>query len=42
VVFTAGGLDVQKKGASEPQELRLILQHDIIPAFVTTKKKATP
>ena len=33
VVFTAGGLDVQKKGANEPRELRLMLQQDIIPAF---------
>jgi len=41
VVFTAGGLDVQKKGANEPRELRLMLQQDIIPAFVSKKKKAT-
>ena len=34
VVFTAGGLDVQKKGANEPRELRLMLQQDIIPAFM--------
>jgi len=40
VVFTAGGLDVQKKGANEPHELRLMLQKDIIPAFVSKMKKA--
>lgn len=33
VVFTAGGLRVQKKGASEPRELRPMLQQDILPAF---------
>jgi len=40
VVFTAGGLDVQKKGANEPRELRLMLQQDIIPALVPRKKRA--
>ena len=33
VVFTAGGVGVQKKGASEPRELRPMLQQDILPAF---------
>ena len=33
VVFTAGGLRVQKEGASEPRELRPMLQQDILPAF---------
>jgi len=41
VIFTAGGQDVQKKGANEPLELRLMLQQDIIPALVSKKKKAT-
>ena len=35
VVFTAGGLDAQNKSANEPRELRVMLQQDIIPAFMS-------
>ena len=35
-----GGLDVQKKGASETGENRLMLQREIISALTSKKKKA--